>query len=313
MPKRALKVLILATVVAVGTALVAPPASSVPAASSGISFTSGTLARIGEYNWLSVAIGTSTGTRPSGAVQFFNTDGAIVGTASTSASGTSGATASIPWFPTEERTYSFNATFISDNPAVTGSSTTVPFTVFATPSGQPLSISVPQLYQGIPATIVATVYPSSLEGSVGFSVNEAKYGVGPSVPVVKGLATQTFTPTMRGWNQFIASFTATNSPGTQGAVGQWVNVLPPIGTDDITLIPAVSSLYRYQKVAFTVSTTAGAPVTLTATGGCVLDGTILTATKKSGTCVVTGTSPSTGGYLGTTESWTIALTPRPKK
>jgi hypothetical protein len=145
---------------------------------------------------------------------------------------------------------------------------------------------------------------------VAFSVNEARYGVGPSVPIVNGAATQTFTPTMRGWQQFIVSFTATNSPGTQGAAGQWVNVLPPIGPDDITLSPTLTTMKRYQKAQVLATTISGAPVTLTATGGCTLVGDILTATRPSGTCVVTGTSPDNAGYFGTTESWTIALTPR---
>jgi len=308
---RALKILIAAAAVAVAPMAIASPASSLPGLTSTISWTTGPTAEIGAYNWLSVAISSSDGTtRPSGGVQFFTTDGALMGQASTTPAGTAGATASIPWIPTQERTYSFTATFRSENPSVAGSSTSVPITIQATPNGQVVQIAAPQMYQGIPATLVATVVPGTLQGSVGFSVNEARYGVGPSVPIVNGTASQTFTPTMRGWQQFIVSFTATNSPGTQGAAGQWVNVLPPLGTDNITLSPTLTTMKRYQKAQLLATTTAGAPVTLTATGGCTLVGDILTATKPSGTCVVTGTSPSTGGFLGTTESWTIQLAPR---
>lgn len=308
---RALKLAIAAAAVAIAPLAVAAPAASVPSLTSTISWTTGPTAEIGAYNWLSVAISSSDGTtRPSGGVQFFTTDGALMGQASTTPAGTAGATASIPWIPTQERTYSFTATFRSENPSVAGSSTSVPITIQATPNGQVVQIAAPQMYQGIPATLVATVVPGTLQGSVGFSVNEARYGVGPSVPIVNGTASQTFTPTMRGWQQFIVSFTATNSPGTQGAAGQWVNVLPPLGTDNITLSPTLTTMKRYQKAQLLATTTAGAPVTLTATGGCTLVGDILTATKPSGTCVVTGTSPSTGGFLGTTESWTIQLAPR---
>ena len=316
MSKRALAALVAAATLVTMSVLVAPASSAIPASSttSTISFTSGPTAQIGVYNTLSVAIATADGTtRPSGGVQFFNTAGQLIGSATTSAAGAAGATASIPWIPTQETTYSFTATFISDNPAVTGSSTSQPITIQATPNGQVVSIAAAQMYQGIPTTLVATVYPSTLQGSVAFSVNEPQYGVGPSVPIVNGSASQTFTPTMRGWQQFIVSFTASNSPGTQGAVGQWVNVLPPLGTDDITLIPALTTMYRYQKATLTATTRAGAPVTLTAAGGCTLTGAILMATANSGTCVVTGTSPSTGGYLGTTETWTIALTKRPRR
>ncbi len=304
---------ILAAVVAAATAVtmsvLAAPSSSAASVTSSISFTSGATAQIGSYNWLSVAIGTSDGsTRPSGGVQFFNTDGQLVGSASTSASGTAGATASIPWVPTEEKTYSFNATFISDNANVSGSSTSVPITIQATPNGQVVSIAATQMYQGIPTTLVATVYPSTLQGSVAFSVNELKYGTGPSVPIVNGSASQTFIPTGRGWQQFIVSFTASNAPGVQGATSQWVNVLPPLGTDDISLSPTPTTLANGQSVDIIATTTAGAAATLTAAGGCTLVGDTLTATAGSGTCTVTGTSPSTGGYLGVTETWPVTLT-----
>jgi hypothetical protein len=288
-----------------------PAATAISSYSSSISWTTPATAAIGVANRLTVSIGTTApDVRVSGGVQFFSTDGTFMGQASTTPSGATGATASIVWVPTQERTYSFTATFRSENPAITGSTTSVPITIQATPNGQWVQIAAPQMYQGFPATLTATVVPSSLQGSVAFSVNEARYGVGPSVPIVNGAATQTFTPTMRGWQQFIVSFTATNSPGTQGAAGQWVNVLPPIGPDDITLSPTLTTMKRYQKAQVLATTISGAPVTLTATGGCTLVGDILTATRPSGTCVVTGTSPDNAGYFGTTESWTIALTPR---
>ena len=134
MSKRALAALIATTLVATMSLLVAPTASAVPGTTSSVSFTSGTTAQVGVYNWLSVSISSADGTtRPSGGVQFFSTAGQLVGSASTSASGTAGATASIPWIPTQETTYSFTATFISDNSAVSGSSTSQPITIQATP------------------------------------------------------------------------------------------------------------------------------------------------------------------------------------
>lgn len=308
---RIAKVVLAASAVALATVAAPPAATAISSYSSSISWTTPATAAIGVANRLTVSIGTTApDVRVSGGVQFFSTDGTFMGQASTTPSGATGATASIVWVPTQERTYSFTATFRSENPAITGSTTSVPITIQATPNGQWVQIAAPQMYQGFPATLTATVVPSTLQGSVAFSVNEARYGVGPSVPIVNGAATQTFTPTMRGWQQFIVSFTATNSPGTQGAAGQWVNVLPPIGPDDITLSPTLTTMKRYQKAQVLATTISGAPVTLTATGGCTLVGDILTATRPSGTCVVTGTSPDNAGYFGTTESWTIALTPR---
>ena len=202
MSKRVLAAVVAAAAVTVSV-LSAAPASAVPAATSSISFTSAPTAQIGVYNWLSVAIATSDGTRPTGGVQFFNSSGQLIGSATTSASGATGATASIPWIPTEQRTYTFTATFRSDNALVTGSTTSAPITIQATPNGQLVSIAATQMYRGIPTTLVATVYPSTLQGSVAFSVNQLQYGTGPSVPIVNGSASQTFIPTGIGWQQFI--------------------------------------------------------------------------------------------------------------
>lgn len=308
---RAVKVILTASAVALALVAVPPSATAISSYPSSISWTTPATATIGVANRLSVSIGTTApDIRVSGGVQFFATDGTFMGQASTTPSGTTGATASIVWVPTEERTYSFTATFRSENPAITGSTTSVPITVQATPNGQWVQIAAQQMYQGFPTTLTATVVPSTLQGSVAFSVNEARFGVGPSVPLVNGTASQTFTPTMRGWQQFIVSFTASNAPGVQGAAGQWVNVLPPIGPDDVTLSPTLTTMKRYQKVQLLATTISGAPVTLSASGGCTLAGDILTATKPSGTCVVTGTSPDNAGYFGTTETWTIQLTPR---
>lgn len=308
---RTVKVILAASAVALAALAATPPATAVSAYTSSISWTTAPTATIGVANRLSVSIGTTApDIRVSGGVQFFSTDGTFMGQASTTPSGDTGATASIVWVPTQERTYSFTATFRSENPAITGTTTSVPITIQATPNGQWVQIAAPQMYQGFPATLTATVVPSTLQGSVAFSVNDARFGIGPSVPVTNGTASQTFTPTMRGWQQFIVSFTATNAPGVQGAAGQWVNVLPPIGPDDITLSPTLTTMKRYQKAQLLATTISGAPVTLSAAGGCTLVGDILTATKPSGTCVVTGTSPDNAGYYGTTETWTIQLAPR---
>jgi hypothetical protein len=125
---------------------------------------------------------------------------------------------------------------------------------------------------------------------------------------VNGSATFAFTPSGLGWHEFAVNFTASNSPA-QGVATQWVNLLPPLGTDDITLNPTPVSLANGQSVVLNPTTTAGAPSALTAAGPCTLAGNTLSATSGSGTCTVTGTSWSTGGYLGTQETWAIALTP----
>ena len=308
MVSRIVRILIALAVAATGAGFVAPPAAAAVATS--ISFTSGTTAQVGATSILSVAISSADGTtRPVGGVQFTNSQGQIVGTASTTAAGAAGATASIPWVPTQETTYTFNATFYPDGTALASSSTAAPITVRATPTGQVVSIAVTQMYLGIPTTLTGTVYPATLQGTLAFSANYAVDGISPSLPVVNGTASYTFTPGSLGWQQFIVSFTSTSRPVVQGAVSQWVNVLPPLGTDDIALNPTPVSLANGTSVTVNPTTTAGATPTLATVGGCSLAGTTITATSGTGTCTVTGTSPSAGGYLGTTESWPIPLVP----
>jgi hypothetical protein len=287
--------------------IAAPPADAVTATS--ISFTSSTTAQMGVYSWLSVSIGSADGTRPVGGVQFFNTADQLVGSASTTPSGANGATASIPWVPTQQITYSFNATFLPSDPALASSSTGAPIAIQATPNGQVVSIAATQMYKGVPTTLTATVYPSSLTGSVAFSANYAVDGISPSLPLVNGSASYTFTPGSTGWQQFIVSFTSTTTPVVQGAASQWVNVLVPLGVDDISLNPQPATMANGTTVQLNATTVGGGAPALAATGGCTLKGAFLTATTGSGLCTVTGTTMPSGAYLGATESWPIALVP----
>lgn len=210
---------------ALAVTALAVPARAVP--STTIAFTAAPTAKIGEYNMLTVSITSSDGvTQPEGGVVFRNQAGEIVGTAGTGrGSSVATAVATLPWWPTQQQSYAFTAQY---NPApgvaLEGSTTAAPVSILATPSGQNVSMSAPQMYLGIPATMTATVYPSTLQGSVGFTGNG--WGLGPSLPIVDGAASFTFTPGSLGWQQFGVSFTSTNVPGAQGQVAQWVNVLP---------------------------------------------------------------------------------------
>ena len=212
-------------VVTVAVTVLAAPARAVP--TSSITFTASPTAKIGEYNLLTVSITSSDGvTQPEGGVIFRNQAGEIVGSAATGrGSSIANAVATLPWWPTQQTTYVFTAQYnVAPGVALSGSSTSSPFTILATPSGQNVSMTAPQMYLGVPATMTGTVYPSTLQGSVGFTGNG--WGLGPSVAISGGGATFSFTPGSLGWQQFGVSFTSTNVAGTQGQVAQWVNVLP---------------------------------------------------------------------------------------
>ena len=220
---RPIAVIVLA--LSIGSIALAAPAQAVP--TSSITFTASPTAKIGEYNLLTVSITSSDGiTQPEGGVVFRNGAGEIVGTAATGrGSSVANAIATLPWWPTQQTTYTFTAQYnVAPGVSLSGSTTSDVFSVLATPSGQNVSMTAPQMYLGVPATMTATVYPSTLQGSVGFTANG--WGLGPSVPISNGGATFSFTPGSLGWQQFGVSFTSTNVAGAQGQVAQWVNVLP---------------------------------------------------------------------------------------
>ncbi len=220
---------------AISMTVLAVPAHAVP--STSISFTASTTAKIGEYNLLTVSITSSDGvTQPEGGVVFRNAAGDIVGSAATGrGSSIANSIATLPWWPTQNTTYTFTAQYnVAPGVSLTGSTTAEPISILATPSGQNVSMSAPQMYLGVPATMTATVYPATLQGSVGFTGNG--WGLGPSVPITHGSASFSFTPGSLGWQQFGVSFTSTNVAGAQGQVAQWVNVLPASALPALTRV-----------------------------------------------------------------------------
>jgi len=220
----------------VAVAVLAAPARAVP--SSSITFTAAPHAKIGEYNMLTVSITSSDGvTQPEGGVVFRNLTGEIIGSAATGrGSSVANAIATLPWWPTQQISYGFTAQYnVASGVLLNGSSTSEPMSILATPSGQNVSMSAPQMYLGMPATMTATLYPSSLQGSFGFTANG--WGLGPSVPTINGGAQFSFTPGSLGWQQFGVSFSSTNVIGAQGQVAQWVNVLPRTDALDAAATP----------------------------------------------------------------------------
>jgi hypothetical protein len=234
----------------VGVGVLAAPARAVP--SSSITFTAAPNAKIGEYNLLTVSITSSDGvTQPEGGVVFRNLTGEIIGSAATGrGSSVANAIATLPWWPTQQISYGFTAQYnVASGVLLNGSSTSEPISILATPSGQNVSMSAPQMYLGVPATMTATLYPSSLQGSFGFTGNG--WGLGPSVPTVNGGAQFSFTPGSLGWQQFGVSFTSTNVIGAQGQVAQWVNVLPgkdaPVGAAAPVSVVPVAAIVTLKK------------------------------------------------------------------
>ena len=220
--RRATAVLIACALSGAGLVTLAPAAS---ASTSVVSIQAPPLAALGQYNWLSASVTSSDGSRPSGGVQFLNAAGQVIATAGLSPGESAGtATASAPWVPTQLTDYSFTAVFQSTAPGMSGAVTSQPTTITTTPNGSLVQLAALPMTVGVPSTLVATVYPSSLLGSVSFGVNG--FPMSASIPIAHGTASFTFTPRGVGWQRFDVSFTVLGKPDQFGAVSQWVNVVP---------------------------------------------------------------------------------------
>ena len=218
------------------------------------------------------------------------------------------------WTPPAAGSYTFQATYnadANDQGSVSPQDVTV-----ATPSGNPITLTHPaQMTQGVPVTLTATVYPTSIKGSVGFTLNGNP--ISASIPLVNGVANYTWTPNVVGPVTIGASYT-TNQGGT-GSTTDNVNIIAgPVASDAITLIQpgwgAWSNGGSYNmgngsNFTFQASTLSGAPVTLSETGPCVVSGLTLQVNAGSGVCNMKASTPGSNGYAGVTYNYTINLVP----
>ncbi len=219
------------------------------------------------------------------------------------------------WTPQTAGTYIFIATYVPSSGSLATASTSPQDALIATPSGNTISISAPPtLSLGTPVTLVATVYPSSVQGSVGFTVNGAP--ISASIPISNGSASFTWTPNVGGKITLGASYT-TNSGGS-GSTSEVVTVSAPTATDVITLVQpgwgawANGGSYNMgngSNFVFQASTLSGAPVSLTETGPCQVSGLTLSVNSGSGACNMKASTPGGNGYAGVTYSYNINLVP----
>ncbi len=219
------------------------------------------------------------------------------------------------WTPQTAGTYIFIATYVPSSGSLATASTSIQDAVIATPSGNTISISAPPtLSLGTPVTLIATVYPSSTQGSVGFTVNGSP--ISASIPISNGSAAFTWTPNVGGKITLGASYT-TNAGGS-GSTSEVVTVSAPTATDVITLVQpgwgawANGGSYNMgngSNFTFQANTLSGAPVSLTETGPCQVSGLTLSVNSGSGACNMKASTPGGNGYAGVTYSYNINLVP----
>jgi len=220
------------------------------------------------------------------------------------------------WTPQTAGSYIFKATYQPSAGSLATASSSNQDTLIATPSGDTISISAPPTFnQGTPVTLKASVYPSSVKGSVGFTINGAP--ISASIPLVNGTATFNWTPNVAGQVTLGASYTTTS--GGSGSTSEVITIVgAPAASDVITLVQpgwgawANGGSYNMgngSNFTFQASTLSGAPVTLSETGPCVVSGLNLQVNSGSGVCNMKASSAGGNGYAPVTYGYTINLVP----
>ncbi len=252
---------------------------------------------------------------PTGQVVVKDSNGATLTTMGlTAGPGNGQAYAYYWWTPTTAGSYTFQATYNADANDV--GSVSPQDVIVATPSGNPITLTAPaQMTQGVPVTLTATVYPKSVQGTAGFTLNGNP--ISAAIPFVNGVATFTWTPNVVGQVTLGASYT-TNQGGS-GSTTDKVNIIAgPVASDAITLVQpgwgnwANGGSYNMgngSNFTFQASTLSGAPVTLSETGPCTVSGLTLTVNAGAGVCNMKASTPGANGYAGVTYNYTINLVP----
>ncbi len=275
-------------------------------------------ATIGQSTTININVTSGGGSQytPAGQVRLTDANGALYALMNlTAGPGAGQSFAYYRWTPTTAGTFLFIATYVPAAGSQASASTSVQDAVIATPSGNTISLTAPpNLTVGAPVTLVATVYPSNVQGSVGFNVNGA--WISASIPLVNGRATFPWTPTTPGTVTLGASYTTNN--GGSGSTTDVVTVGGSTLTDVITLVQpgwgnwsngGSYNMGNGSNFAFQASTLSGAPVTLSENGPCQVSGLRLSVNSGSGNCVMKAVSPGGNGYSGVTYTYNINLVP----
>ena len=253
---------------------------------------------------------------PTGQVVVRNANGAVLQTMGlTPGPGVGQSFAYFWWTPTVAGTYFFIATYNGDSNART--SVSPQDTIIATPSGGTISLTAPAtMTQGVPVQLIATVFPTGTQGSVGFTVNGAP--ISASIPInANGQASFLWTPNVVGQITLGASYT-TNQGGSGSTSSPVTVVAGPAQQDIISLVQpgvgpwnpnGVYTLPNGTTFTFQASTRSGAAVTLTETGPCQVSGLTLVVDTGSGQCNIVASSPGGPGYAPVQQGYTVLAAP----
>lgn len=276
-------------------------------------------AKVGTPTQITVTVSSASGSSysPPGTVVVKDTNGATLQTMGlTPGPGQGQSYAYWRWTPTSAGTFTFIATYQPAAGAQATASTSVQDAIVATPSGNTISLTAPPtLTQGVPVTLTASVFPSNVQGTVGFTLNGNP--ISAAIPIVNGVANFTWTPNVAGQVTLGASYTT-----NQGGSGSTTDVVTisgaPAQSDSITLVQpgwgpwAPNGSYTLgngSNFAFQATSLSGAPVTLSETGPCQVSGLNINVPVGSGVCNLQASTPGGNGYAPVTFGYTVNLIP----
>lgn len=257
---------------------------------------------------------------PSGTVTVRNQTNQVIATGTLAPTSTAlTSSVSMSWTP-DPGAVSLTATFAPATAAFAASTspTDSPFVG----ANQTIAIEPPPaVYLGVPTTLRAITGAGIPGGSAAF--NQTKDGflsyLGGSNPIVNGVATYTWTPTLAGYITLGVQYASTDF-SVNGTDSLQVLVLPAPTPDTITVTPsgaaawgpgAVGTLTAGNTVTLTPASASGNPVTLATNGPCVVNAGVLTV-LSAGTCTVTASSLGNAGNLAaTTQTYTVNVQAAP--
>jgi hypothetical protein len=246
---------------------------------------------------------------PTGTVTFQKTDGTPIETKALSNVGKASITILMPG---TDQSFGIKATYLPD--INTTGSTSANFNTSVTPSGSNVMLTMPSVgTPGTAVTISAEVSPPTSTGTLTFYVGTTVIDVRT---ITVGKASLLWTPTTTGPITIRANYSKTGAT-VDGTTSQVIIIGQPAQGDRITLIPAGSNtawipgagyvIRNGSSVTLNPRTVSGLPVTISATGNCVVSGTTITARAGIGTCPITATTAGDARFTKATQLNTVAM------
>lgn len=258
---------------------------------------------------LSATVRAQTGSYvPTGNVTFYTGDGNSIGSSNLDGNGRAQISYATPGSPGNVTVYVIYNGDANANASKRSSSDTLKV-VQGTPT---VSLVAPQTnYVGSPVQLTAKINPPSGSGTVTFSANNTNLG---QAGVSNGVATITWNPPSTGKFTLKANYSGGNGVAGGTATND-VMVNLPLKPDQITVNPAgapgpwpagsTQGLANGAQVQLNASSASGAPVTITATNPCSMNGNVLVVNGVGAPCAVTASSSGGNGFAPGSVSFTV--------